>query len=396
MPACGTGGLGGEGEGYDYDDGGGGYIPDNFINGDWDIEIVDDNGDAGHLNILNIDAAGRPCISYFAVSGLVYWIRYALFNGFYWEIETVHQTDTKTGSGMAVAPSGNPVLSFVGGEPDENLFYWPFQSDLTVAAWNGIAWDRETIEGGPFVVVGLWSSLAYDGFGQAGISYQDLGNGIDYTDFHMRDLKYAYSTGGGTWENVTVEEDGGGYYSQLIFDEDDHPAIAYCGVLDGESQPVKLAYRGDFGWEIYTVDSLGDCAEGSLSLRNLPSGGGFGIAYYDNRFQDLKYASFFSGLWTRETVEAHNKVGKYCSLDYDQNGRPVISYYYCGRGTDDDCQGGGDLRVARRTQTGWTIEIVETEGNTGLFTSLEITDSGEHFIAYYDQTLNALKLASQR
>ena len=89
-------------------------------------------------------------------------------------------------------------------------------------------------------------------------------------------------------------------------------------------------------------------------------------------------------------------MGKYCSLAYGPDGQPVISYYYCGRSTDDDCQGGGDLRVAHRTQTGWETATVETEGNTGLFTSVQVSSLGAIYISYYDQSQEALKLAVHR
>jgi hypothetical protein len=352
---------------------------------------VDGNGNAGILNKMHFNAQGQPSISYFVAGGTVSWIRYAAYDGWTWEIETVHETDTQTGCGLTTGPSGRPVLAFVGGDRTP-LYYWPFQSDLLMASWTGAEWETETVdeEG----VVGLWPSVAFDRFGLAGISYQDLGTGIDYNDFHLRDLKYAYSTGDG-WTAETVDLDGGGYYTELLFDEDDQPGIAYCGNLEDDRQPVKFAHRGDFGWEIQTVDSTSECAEGSLSLRNTP-GGGFGIAYYDERHQDLWYASYFSGFWVREVVESHNQVGKYCSLAYGLDGQPVISYYYCGRSTDDDCQGGGDLRVARRTQTGWETATVDTEGNTGLFTSVEVSHTGAIYISYYDKTQEALKMAVHR
>ncbi len=390
LTGCGTGGLTGSGE-TGHGDGDGGWIPDTGGLEDWDIQVVDDNADAGHLNTLRFTDRGLPAVSYFASMGTVYWIRYAAYDGWTWEIETVYETDTQTGCSLTLDPSGSPVVAFVGGDR-QPLYYWPFQSDLLLARWNGLDWATETVdeEG----VVGLWASVAYDGFGLPGISYQDLGNGIDYTDFHLRDLKYAYAVGDG-WEVETVDEDGGGYYTQLLFDDEDQPAIAYCGNPDGEAQPVKFALRGDFGWQIQTVDATGECAEGSLSARTMP-GGGFGIAYYDDASQDLKYASYFGGIWHRETVESHNKVGKYCSLAYGPDGQPVISYYYCGRSTDSDCQGGGDLRIARRTQTGWETATVESEGNTGLFTSIGVSAQGRIYIAYYDKSLGALKVAVQR
>ena len=390
MFGCGTGSLTGEAD-VGSRSGGGGAFPGEGISGDWEIQVVDDNGNAGILNNLRFNGQGQPTISYFVSAGTASWIRYAVYNGWTWEIETVHETDTQAGCPLTMSPSGRPVLAFVGGTR-RPLYYWPFQSDLLMATWTGAGWARETVdeEG----VVGLWASVAFDGFGLPGISYQDLGNGVDYNDFHLRDLKYAYSWGG-VWTTETVDRDGGGYYTNLLFDEDDQPAIAYCGNKGADSQPLKFARRGDYGWEIRTVDSTGECAEGSVSARNRP-GGGFGIAYYDERRQDLRYASYFGGIWVLETVTSHNRVGKYCSLAYGPDGHPVISYYYCGRTTDDDCQGGGDLRVARRTRTGWQTATVDNEGNTGLYTSVQVTSLGAIYISYYDKTRERLKLAVHR
>lgn len=388
---CGTGGLSGEadlGSGSGGGEGGGG--PSGGGSMDWTVSVVDTNGSAGSQNTLRIDPLGRPRIAYFAGADPTFWIREASFDGWTWEIETVYETDTPTGCSLAIDEAGASFLAFVGGGR-QALYYWPFQSDLLLASRGGGSWQWETVdeEG----VVGLWASVAFDRFGRAGISYQDLGHGIDYVDFHLRDLKFAQETADG-WAVETVEEDGGGYYTQLVFDEDGQPSIAYCGNLQGDTQPVRFARRGDGGWQFQTVDAVGKCSEASLSLRTTPANG-FGLAYYDDRNQDLKYASFFGGAWHIETVEAHNQVGKYCSLAY-ADGQPVISYYYCGRSTDQDCQGGGDLRVARKTQTGWIVETVDTAGNTGLFTSIALAPGGQAFIAYQDKTLGALKIAVGR
>ena len=389
---CGTGGLSGDADmASGSGSGGGGGPSGGGGSSDWTVSVVDTNGNAGSQNTLRIDPFGRPRVAYFAGADPIFWIREASFDGWTWDIETVYETDTPTGCTLAIDQAGQSFMAFVGGGR-QPLYYWPFQSDLLLASRSAGAWQWEPVDEAG--VVGLWASVAFDRFGRAGISYQDLGNGIDYVDFHLRDLKFAQETADG-WAVETVEKDGGGYYTQLAFDEDGQPAIAYCGNLDGDVQPVRFARRGDSGWQFQTVDAVGKCSEASLSLRATPANG-FGLAYYDDRFQDLKYASFFGGVWHLETVEAHNQVGKYCSLAYDADGQPVISYYYCGRSTDQDCQGGGDLRVARKTQTGWTVETVDSEGNTGLFTSLAFAPSGQAFIAYQDKTLGALKIAVGR
>ena len=387
---CGMGGLSGEG-GVGSQFPGGGGAPGDGPSGPWTIETVDNSGDAGHLVSLALGPAGTPWMSYFAYLGGSWWIRHAVSDGWSWEASTVYETDTKTGCALAVDPAGRAAMAFVGGE-SQPLYYWPFQSDLLLARAGGESWNLETVEEDG--VVGLWPSLAFDPLGRPGISYQDLGNGIDYNDFHLRDLKYAH-LGATGWDIETVEEDGGGYYTRLQFDAEGQPAIAYCGNPDADTQSVKLAIQGDYGWEIHVIDAAGECEEGSISARSRPQGG-IGVAFYDGREEDLKYASNSGGTWRVETVEAHNRVGKYCSLAYGQDGEPLVSYYYCGRSTDSDCQGGGDLRLARRVNGNWETETVDTRGNTGMFTSLAVAPGGETWIAYYDSSLTALKLAVRR
>ncbi len=164
LSSCGTGSLTGEvGDGTS---GGGGYvIPGGDIAGDWDIQVVDDNGNVGMLNELRFNGQGQPSIAYFVVSGTVYWIRYAAYDGWTWEIDTVHETDTMTGCGLTMDPTGRPVLAYVGGDRTP-LYYWPFQSDLLMASWTGADWAIEAAdeEG----VVGLWPSVGFDRFGLAG------------------------------------------------------------------------------------------------------------------------------------------------------------------------------------------------------------------------------------
>lgn len=109
------------------------------------------------------------------------------------------------------------------------------------------------------------------------------------------------------------------------------------------------------------------------------------VAYFDGTHGDLKYARFDGIRWARETIDIKNSTGLYPSLALDANQSPVISYY---RKTT------GDLRVARKDAQGiWRIESVDTEGDVGRDTSIDVDSSGRIGVAYADSGTGFLKFA---
>ena len=63
---------------------------------------------------------------------------------------------------------------------------------------------------------------------------------------------------------------------------------------------------------------------------------------------------------------------------------PHISYYDATNGT---------LKHAVWNGSGWTIQVIDSSGNVGLFTSIAMTDDGQIRISYYDRTNGHLKYA---
>ena len=189
---------------------------------------------------------------------------------------------------------------------------------------------------------------------------------------------------GGEWSIDTVAE--GYFYGPLDIDigPDDVAHIAYHDHQASSFQPDKgdAAYavlrngeweieaafdQGHDGWDNrLTVDSSG---RPHMSAIDPEEFNGNGVEYYH-----LNGA----GEWVVENVGSGPLTYKYAtSVAVDPEGNPHITYFD---------QRDNDLALASRGESGWGIARVDTEGDTGLFASLVIDDTGRFHISYLQRT----------
>jgi hypothetical protein len=352
------------------------------------IVTVDSAGDVGSYDSLVLDAAGNPVISYYDFDNA--------------DLKVAHCDDTDcAGGGERFAPAdsggivggstsllldaaGNPVIS-----------YYDFSNrDLKLAHCD----DVDCAGGGDSVAtvdssdgfVGEYNSLVLDAAGNPVISYYDFTN---------RDLKLAHCddancTGGGD-SVVTVDGEGSvGEYNSLVLDAAGNPVISYYDESHGD---LKVAHCDDAncaggGESIVAADTVG--AVGQFPSLVLDAAGNPVIAYHAGGRADLKVAhcddaNCAGGGESVVTLDSGGVVGRFTSLVLDAAGNPVISYLdstnqdlkvaHCD---DANCAGVGDRLVT-----------VDSAGDVGWYTSLELDAAGNPVVSYRDIANQDLKLA---
>jgi len=146
-------------------------------------------------------------------------------------------------------------------------------------------------------------------------------------------------------------------------------------------------------WQREAPDSTG-INKGAYCSLALDSKNNPHIAYYDDDFQDLRYASFLNGIWTVEIVDSVGNAGDNCSLALDNNDRPHISY------RQNYLDQYWSLKYATKTDTGWVKIIVDTPkdttyGESGEYNSIAINNNGFPCISYTQFSPGKIKFAYQ-
>jgi len=192
--------------------------------------------------------------------------------------------------------------------------------------------------------------------GSTSLARVPAGLAITYLDAAAGILHYAEQDPGGQWhvENVAQVAAAEAYPSLLV--DGDARAISY---YDLAHHDLRLAQRQTGGaWNTQVIDATADVG-GYSSLVGQPSLGTLGVAYYDFAGGHLRYALGSGGGWTVEIVDNDGNVGRFCSA-FAFVGSPqdrVGIAYYDGEH--------GDLKYALRQGGAWMISRLDTTGNVG-------------------------------
>ncbi len=340
----------------------------------WHTETIDPSPYVGQYGSLELYLGQYDVVAYYDLNNGN--LKFATRGvGRSWTISTV---DTEGDVGAAASLGQNGLAS--------HISYLDASSGaLKYAAWNGSAWYTTTVDSN----VRMSTAIAVESNNKAHLVYDGcLDNCLKYATY----VDTGGNCGGGAWQCDVI-----GPEPQVVLDVSialdgiGRPHVAY---YDAANQDLKYAYRDGTTWYDYVIDSAGDVGQYTsiaMGYGNVPS-----ISYYDVTNGDLKFATYvgtggncgmFSD-WNCSTLDSAGDVGQFTSLDmHTAFGvlQPAISYYD---------KTNGNLKYALNGYMGlWFVYTVDSAGDVGKFTSLEMDAQNSPHITYYDATNGHLKYA---
>lgn len=322
---------------YDYTKGALRYARLNPETGEWEISVVDEDGDVGGFPNLDLDQVGRPHIVYFDFRKRS--LKYAFFNGLEWIVRDIVVPGEMEGfPGFGLDRNEVGHISTVG-RGRFNLMYMiyvpdPFQPEV-------LATDVDT-----------------------GLVTTQFGGNINlYTTLLLRNLS-------------------GLQLPAILYYHASYGMLQLAYLQPVTSQQTVWVYRILDGTPEKGDDDVGMYLSGWLEGNDI-----IHTAYFNLTHGNLIYGRYTipTNEYESETVDVEGIVGAGTSITLDSRNRPVISYYDVTN---------HNLKVAvRRARGYWLTSIVDPFGVNGSPSVIRPLPDGRLAIAYRDSTRRALKYA---
>jgi hypothetical protein len=171
-----------------------------------------------------------------------------------------------------------------------------------------------------------------------------------------------------------------GVDTSIVLDSFDRPHISY---FDDYWDDLKYARWTGSAWSIVAVDHVGDVGhETSIALDSSDYAHISYVEEIDAFFGDLKYARWTGSAWSIESVSNASGLSDTC-IALDSGGNPHIVF---------QSYGNGYVWYARKTGSGWSVGPVDSSEPSG-FVSLALDSLGRAHISYNVETSRDLKYA---
>jgi parallel beta-helix repeat protein len=253
----------------------------------WMLETVDSAGSVGWGASLTLDSKDNPHIAYHDATNQT--LKYAEWNGSVWNIEVIFSPQHASAHiSMVVDSKDNLHIAYANWDPNYDLVY---------LRWNGTSWITEDVVTAGRA--GAYNSIAVDSKDNPHISYFDW-------DFYVYDGKIQYAAWNGTaWNIETIVSNTSGIQrisTSLDLDSNDNPHLVYLefDVRGGKFRNQSLNYTDKSGgsWRIVSVDSGNHIARSPILT--IDSDDNPHLSYIDWTSNELKYATKGKGIVSYE------------------------------------------------------------------------------------------------
>ncbi len=195
-------------------------------------------------------------------------------------------------------------------------------------------------------------------------------------------VKNAIGNGSG-WDISTIQE--GYFYGPLdiAMGPGDVAHITYHDHQENQFQPTKgdavVAVESEGGWDIEAIFDSGH--DGWDTRITVAEDGSVHVSAIDPEEFNGRGVEYYvrdgTGRWKVESIGSGSLTYKYAtSVAVDPSGVPHLAFFD---------QKSNDLALATRSDSGWVIDAVDEDGDTGLFSSLVIDADGRFHISYLER-----------
>lgn len=236
--------------------------------GQWNIQIVDNSGDAGTHADIAYDTQGFPHIVYIIeqLSSIDY-INYAYWTGSAWNIQELG-SDNFNITDCAITIDAGGEIHCCWWEDYPNYLYYENISTGTQTHWN-----YSTIE---FLDISTEKNMHFGDY-QVHICFE-LNSALKHR---------WYNAGSSQWEEETIDGSADvGDHCSIDTDNDDNIHVCY---YDDGGNSLKYGKKEGGVWSTMYVDQTGDAGEYCSII--VDDNGVPHISYYDGANANLKYAT---------------------------------------------------------------------------------------------------------
>ena len=213
-------------------------------------------------------------------------------------------------------------------------------------------------------------------------------NDVPHIVYHRHDQPpdqvHAYPSGP-VWVNEDISDPNhDGWDNSIAFDSNNLP---HTSSIDPSSYPgstgIEYAWYDGVAWHVEQIGSTLVNFFGGTSIA-IDAADNPHITYYDDITDDLMYAVRENNVWTIVPIETDGDAGRFSSLELDSQGYPVIGYFKYLSGTI------GVVRLAWFSGSSWDFATVDTLAEVNVpgarsAVSLALDGENEPHLGYGDQ-----------